>query len=208
MKGKTCYLVDLENVGLDGIHLTERLPSDDVVHIFSTVNGPKLDITTLARLGMNELTFHEIHPGKQSVDMHLVSYLGFLIHADQESEYVIVSKDKDYDEVISFWKAKQISLTRREMIKPAGKATEKVKDGKKENPLPEKNEREKIIRDFISTAFQGKKYKGHREEIVQAVLNAETRVQVNNNLMKIIPSSEIKNVYDRLRPVIADMPGN
>ena len=208
MKGKTCYLVDLENVGLEGIHITERLPPDDAVHIFSTVNGPKLDISTLARLGMNSLAFHEIHPGRQSVDMHLVSYLGYLIRADQESDYVIVSKDKDYDEVISFWRSKQIAIQRREMMKPANNQAEKAKGNATLKSPPAQNEREKVVRDFINAAFQGKKFKEHRENITGAVLTAETRVQVNNNLMKIFPSGEIKNVYDRLRPLIADMPGN
>lgn len=35
MAGKTYYLVDLENVGLDGIQGSGGLRSDDEVHIFN-----------------------------------------------------------------------------------------------------------------------------------------------------------------------------
>ena len=42
---------------------------------------------------------------KQSIDMHLVSYLGLLIGKDgKSSNYVIVSKDSDYINIINYWK--------------------------------------------------------------------------------------------------------
>ena len=36
--------------------------------------------------------------------MHLVSYLGYLlgIHG-KDCNYVIISKDKDYDNIVKFW---------------------------------------------------------------------------------------------------------
>ena len=42
---------------------------------------------------------------KESVDKHLVSYLGYLLgfHGKQDA-YVIVSNDTGYDNIISFWK--------------------------------------------------------------------------------------------------------
>ena len=68
MAGKTYFLVDLENVGLDGIQGSGGLRSDDEVHIFSTSNGPKMDIATLAKLNNFKPSFHDIPPKKQSVD--------------------------------------------------------------------------------------------------------------------------------------------
>lgn len=72
--------------------------------IFSTSNGPKMDITTLAKLNNLRPSFHDVPPKKQSVDMHLVSYLGYLIKSEPKAEFVIVSKDTDYDNIIRFWK--------------------------------------------------------------------------------------------------------
>ena len=208
MPDKTYYLVDLENVGLEGIHVKDRLPEEDIIHIFSTVNGPKMDITTLARLDRNALAFHEVPPGKQSLDMHLVSYLGFLIQGDQHSRFIIVSKDRDYDDVLSFWNAKGISVSRRDMIQ---KTTEtegtKTKTKADNRTRSEAEIREETVRNYIDAHFQGKKYKNCKDDMVKAVLNAKSRVQVNNNLVKIFPGSEIKGVYSSIKPLNADMPG-
>ena len=55
---------------------------------------------------------------KQSVDMHLVSYLGYLIgkNKNKECRYVIISRDNDYDNVIKFWKNNKIKITRKKYI--------------------------------------------------------------------------------------------
>lgn len=208
MPDKTYYLVDLENVGLEGIHTKERLPEEDIIHIFSTVNGPKMDITTLARLDRNTLAFHEVPPGKQSLDMHLVSYLGFLIRGDPLSHFIIVSKDRDYDDVLAFWNSSGVSVSRRDMIQEAIKS-----DGTKTKTKVEKKTRSEVeireekVRNFIEANFQGKKYKTCKDEMVKAVLDAKTRTQVNSSLTKIFSGSELKEAYGRLKPLIADMPG-
>lgn len=208
MPDKTYYLVDLENVGLDGIHVKERLPPNDIIHIFSTVNGPKIDIATLAKLDRSALAFHEVPPGKQSLDMHLVSYLGFLIKGDPLSHFVIVSKDRDYDDVLSFWAAEGMTVHRRETLRGSAKSDTAGPGPKAVNKeLPGDNAREKEVQSFVDANFQGKKYKTCKEDIVKAVLDAKTRSQVNNNLVKIFPSSEIKAAYGRLKPLIADLPG-
>ena len=208
MPDKTYYLVDLENVGLDGIHLEERLPPDDIIHIFSTVNGPKIDITTLAKLDRSSLAFHEVPPGKQSLDMRLVSFLGFLIKGDPLSHFVIISRDKDYDDVLSYWRAEGIAVQRREMLQDFGKPD---KTGLRTKPVNDEGAgdrtREKAVRSFVDANFPGKKYKDSRDDIVKAVVNSKTRSQVNNNLVKLFPSSEMKAAYGRLKPLIKDLPG-
>ncbi len=48
---------------------------------------------------------HIVPARKQSLDMHLVSYLGHLLGScGKQYAYVIVSKDTDYDNIIKFWK--------------------------------------------------------------------------------------------------------
>ena len=208
MPDKTYYLVDLENVGLEGIHVNDRLPEENIIHIFSTVNGPKMDITTLARLDRNALAFHEVPPGKQSLDMHLVSYLGFLIQGDPLSRFIIVSKDRDYDDVLSFWNDKGITVSRRDKIQePIKSEGLKAKTKAEKRTRSEAEVREEEVRNFIDTHFQGKKYKSCKDDMVKAVLDAKSRTQVNNNLMKIFPGSEMKGIYCIIKPLIADMPG-
>ena len=54
--------------------------------------------------------------------MHLVSYLGYLlgIHKGKQYSYVIISKDKDYDNIIKFWQEKDFKNISRKQKIPSG----------------------------------------------------------------------------------------
>lgn len=115
---ETYYLVDFENVHEDGLSGSEHLGSHDHVHLFSTKNAPKISIEKLTHLNSTNLFTHEIPTGNQSLDMHLVSYLGYLIGANNsDCKYIIISQDTDYDNIISFWKDYNNShITRQNQI--------------------------------------------------------------------------------------------
>ena len=103
---ETFYLIDFENVHEEGLNGADKLGAHDHVHFFSTRNAPKISFQILKDFNSAHLYSHEIPVGRQSLDMHLVSYLGYLIaeHKNQKCRYVIVSQDTDYDNIISFWK--------------------------------------------------------------------------------------------------------
>jgi len=102
---KNYYLVDYENVGVKGLEGAENLNNNDYVHMFSTKNAPKITTATLATFNSTNFKVHEVPVKKQSVDMHLVSYLGYLIGTDgPSSNYVIISKDNDYQNIVKYWK--------------------------------------------------------------------------------------------------------
>ena len=44
------YLVDFENVGVNGLRGIETVAGSDSIHLFSTNKGTKLDVKTLSRL--------------------------------------------------------------------------------------------------------------------------------------------------------------
>ena len=103
---ETYYLIDFENVNEYDLFCSNNLGSHDHIHIFSTENAPKISIETLSSFNSTEHFSHIVPAGKQSLDMHLVSYLGYLIGKNDKKKckYIIVSKDTDYDNVISFIK--------------------------------------------------------------------------------------------------------
>lgn len=113
---ETYYLIDFENVHEDGLSGSEKLGKHDHVHLFSTKNAPKISIEKLTNFNSVDLSFHEISIGNQSLDMHLVSYLGYLIgiNANNKYKYVIISNDSDYDNIISFWKKQNNSNVARQ----------------------------------------------------------------------------------------------
>ncbi len=101
---ETFYLVDFENVHNEGIENIDSLSKEDHVHIFTTENAINIRMDIVFSKGI-DIQGHIVPVRKQSLDMHLVSYLGYLlgIHGKQCS-YIIISKDTDYDNIIKFWK--------------------------------------------------------------------------------------------------------
>lgn len=132
---ETYYLIDFENVHEEGLLGADKLNAQTHVHLFSTKNAPKISLEQLTHFNHIDLSVHTVPAHKQSVDMHLVSYLGYLIgsHADKKCKYVIISKDTDYDNIISFWSnRKEANITRQAQIEPAPRKSK----GKSKNETP------------------------------------------------------------------------
>ena len=154
---KTFYLIDYETVGCEGLSGCEKLSRTDFIHLFYTDNSRKIDLDIINNHGESKLITHKVPTGKQSADMHLGSYLGYLLgmecaaqehavqedteeeHANQddinqddttreEYKFVIISKDTGFDHIIQFWKhEKKADISRREKI--SGKqAAQKIID--------------------------------------------------------------------------------
>ena len=115
----TYYLIDYENVHGDGLTGCHDLVKTDHIIIFFTKNAKNLDMSDISDHGGAKLEMIEVPAGKQSADMHIGSFLGYLLGKNDKSCKVdIVSKDKDFDNVIKFWKEKVgASISRTEQIK-------------------------------------------------------------------------------------------
>ncbi|MDE7121912.1 MAG: hypothetical protein K2O42_07105, partial [Oscillospiraceae bacterium] len=111
---ETHYLIDYENTGARAFNGSQKLSESDHIHLFYTENSKNITVNILSEHGNARIDTYKIPTGKQSLDMHLVSYLGFLIGTDskQKNRYVILSYDSDYDKIIQFWKAKNIKISR------------------------------------------------------------------------------------------------
>ena len=295
---ETYYLIDFENVHNDGIANIESMTKEDHVHIFSTQNATNIrrDIFWLN----GDIKSHLVPIRKQSLDMHLVSYLGYLlgIHG-KDCNYVIISKDKDYDNIVKFWQEEgcfnisrkekllgNVSTQKKAIIQTvmqgqnsiqtvnskinAGMAykfegddksklnlfmqhglvgmgydrnsanrickiviahcnEEKILNGihnelKKvfsdylsvyedvksilEKFVQSKSKvakRESQIRSFFGQHFKKKKYVECKEEIIQIILKAETKQQVNNSLLKLYSDgTEVSYIYKTVQPLNKD----
>ena len=76
---ETYYLIDFENVNNAGLICSRHLDYHDHIHIFSTKNAPKISIEILSNFHSVDYSFHCLPAGKQSLDMHLTAYLGYLL---------------------------------------------------------------------------------------------------------------------------------
>lgn len=106
---ETFYLVDFENVHNEGLENIDSLSQTDHIHIFSTEKALNIRMDIVFSKGV-DIEGHIVPARKQSLDMHLVSYLGYLLCSHgKQCAYVVVSKDTDYDNIIKFWKEKGYS---------------------------------------------------------------------------------------------------
>lgn len=120
---ETYYLIDFENVNMEGLDGSDKLEKNDRIYVFGTSKTKIRFESDIPNHGKAKWVQFEVPIGNQSVDMHIVSYVGFLIgqYADSKCKIVIVSKDKDYDNIIKFWMgySKGIRISRTKSIKNA-----------------------------------------------------------------------------------------
>lgn len=200
---KSFYLIDFENIGISGIENALHFPPDSNVILFSTKNTAKVNIGVFSAFNAVNLKVYDVAEGAQSVDKHLLSYLGFLIGREGASaKYVVISKDTGYDKIIQFWKSEQrVNITRMAALKT------EPKNIKIESGNTSQSKREHQIRCFFGQEFKEQKYKEQKETIIQAVLMSKTKVDVNSALMKVFPGSEVKIILNRLKPILEELPG-
>ena len=117
------FLIDFENVHEKGLEGIGSLKPEDTVHLFYTKNASKISLDILSEI-QAKLRFHKVNVGKQSLDMQLVSYLGFLIGTvGKEPEYIIVSNDAGFHNTLAFWGEKDTRISQMKSMK-----AEKVED--------------------------------------------------------------------------------
>jgi hypothetical protein len=99
------YLVDYENVYIDGLTGMEQLTEEDTLHIFYTHNSCGLTfglyeqlIACKAAVKLNEVAVSPRNgdPVKNALDLQLMLYTGYLMASGAAQELYIISKDKDF----------------------------------------------------------------------------------------------------------------
>jgi hypothetical protein len=190
----TYYLIDFENVGSGGLKGCDQLKKTDHIHLFYTNNANKISLDVFGQRGEAELFVHKVPVKSQSLDMHLVSYLGYLIGTcGEECEYVIISKDTDFDNIILFWQEE-----RNVKIRRAGRIAPEKKEEKKAEKKVEKKPKKKL------TSLLGKKAEPKPEppkieaeteqeptvepgpEPEKKKLTPEEKTELNNTMQKVL----------------------
>ena len=171
---ETFYLIDYENVNSDGLAGCDKLTKTDHIIIFFTKNAMKINMSEIANHGDAELDMIEVPVGKQSADIHIGSYIGYLagINKGKDCSIVVVSKDIDFDNVIKFWKVKTgVKASRAQQIKVS---TPKATTAK-QAATPKKT----------ITKVDGNKKTKLNQEVMQAVRAAGFDASVANTTAQI-----------------------
>ena len=179
---KTHYLIDYENDGKNGLKGCEKLTVSDSIHLFYTDNSKNTTLDIFTNHGKAELDIKKVPAGDQSLDKHLIAYLGYLVgkNANIQTEYVIISSDKGYDKVCEFLRdecGNSISVSRRSTI-----ALKQVTQKKEVKQNAEK-------KTSVSKVDPEKKTKLN-QQIQQALSSSETQYRpgVMNEVAKVVTS--------------------
>ena len=106
---KKHYLIDYENVHHYGFVGMEKLTANDELTIFYTQNANTLPFELhLALINCSAEVIIILVDGnsKNALDFQLSSYLGYLLGQNGELDIHIVSKDKGFECLRSFWKSR------------------------------------------------------------------------------------------------------
>ena len=215
---ETYYLIDFENVHEEGLSGSDKLGAHDHIHIFSTENAPKISFKELALLNFTEHFSHIIPSGRQSLDMHLVAYLGYLIGLNNNNcRYIIVSKDTDFDNIISFIKKEistNISITRQTKIDSSSSknSIQKPVVSKSYNSMNHNNEAEiisqqktnlntEIQRSVSNAGYSGSTVNKVASIVVKHYGEDKFANNVHNELRQIY--SDYSDVYKNIKPILS-----
>ena len=190
----TYYLIDYENTNSKGLKGSGKLKKNDRIFIFYSENASKINLDFLASHGKAKINAIKVPVRKQSLDMHIASYIGFLIGKSREKavscKYVIISRDNDYDNIIAFWKKRKIDISRREHISEKNIATQYDK--------PEYNILEVELFKFFDNQEE-------TETVINIIEKCTSKVAVNNCLMQKFKNGNlVREIYEIIRPYLDD----
>ena len=100
------YLVDFENVSSAGISGIQKLTKEDKVYIFYTVNASNMSFAAHLNLLSSpaEVVYYNVASGgKNALDFPLASFLGYLICQGKDKKFCIISNDRGFEYVKTFW---------------------------------------------------------------------------------------------------------
>ena len=216
----TYYLVDFENVNRKGMNGSDTLKKTDHVHLFFTDNSKKIEMDIISNCGASEFTLHKVPMGNQSLDKHLIAYLGYLIGFNQKKKcaYVIVGDDKGYDNIIAFLKEQngeaQISRQLQIVDGKSGKQTKKTgaekgskstgkigtRSKKTEKTSQAKEELQSEVRRVVEQ-YYGDLTTNDVVSIVEKHVGDEhwTR-NIHNELLSTYDETDAKQLYDLIKP--------
>lgn len=176
-----------------------KLLNKGLYDVFVIVSSDS-DFTPLA-IALRETGVYVIGAGEAQTPDSFISSCDEFIFLENVSRAAVNNTMSDSKAALAEkTKLKKTAETKRQAAK---KEYEKKEAEKK--AAEEKMEAE--MRAFFGKHFKKQIYKDKKEEIIKAVAASHSKVQVNNNLMKIFGTEEVRTIYHRIEPLIKDLPG-
>lgn len=147
---KKKYYVDVENVACGWMPIYKELDEDDWIVLFTSIktNLPYSVLRELLDINkINQITILEAFVrccGDSALDYYLMSTLKNDAYYDKDSEYIIVSNDKDFDDFVSDMSNDGYHISRLSLGKTAEPESHSKAAGKNKGETMEKLRKEVI----------------------------------------------------------------
>lgn len=234
------YLVDYENVKCDGLMGIDQLSENDQVIVFYSINADRItfDLHNLINASKADIKFYNINVGsKNALDFQLATALGYLIAKDTNDKFVIVTKDKDYSVVVSFWSQMNVDVTiknnlkvtteennvyivedeqvveqpKQETVSKVVKEKKKSKSKSKSSSVKKKEKTQEIILNDQQLATEIYNLVNDQQKallLASYIEKYKTKLGVNNAIVKEYGTKVGGQLYKTIKPLISDKKGN
>ena len=189
--------------------------------MFYTDNSKNTTFDFIINHGKAMLDIRKVPAGDQSLDKHLIAYLGYLvgINVNKKVKYVIVSSDKGYDKIGEFLREEyekecenSISVSRRNTIevkkvtqkKDVKQNTEKKVPTVKVDPAKKTKLNQQIQQALSRSEIE------YRPEVMNEVAQLVTSLYGNEKIMNDVHNAlrnmypdDYLDVYGDIKPVIS-----
>ena len=199
------YLVDYENVRHSGFVGMEKLTSNAKLVIFYTTKSDSMPFSLFNALSSThaELILHEVECGGQNaLDFQLASYLGYILGTEPDADCHIISGDKGFEFVRSFWKqqGKKVKLT----INIAGDVQQsepKVAQKVTPQPVQVTSEFDNAVKPLNLSQSDKDKLK-HIFNTHKTGDTSKRKQAISNEITKVFGNKKNKQYYQAIKPLI------
>ena len=188
------YLIDFENIK-NISHVADLSEQDTIVFFYSqNANALSFDLhIELNKTPAKKEYFMGQCGGKNALDFQMSSYVGFLISKYPDEKIYIISKDKGFCYLLSFWREQgfgqlEIRKNIREDVTDIEIATEDVEDV---HPQKETKSSEETLLEVLHKNSAALKLSEDQCRQIEGIVNGfKTKQAINNNLMKLFRDSD------------------
>lgn len=214
---QTMLFVDYENVNRVGLNGILKLSETDCVRIYYSKNAEAMTFGLHRRINASKAKFQYVKV-QMPIKMPQTVWFCIICKISQDSERICFITLFLMMPILTCplrcfvsWNVRFIGFrrfvrhrmywNRRTPLKSA-----KIQQSPKHNLFQRK--REAQVRSFYGKYCKEDAYKEKKEETVQAILHAKSKVDLNSQLTKLYPGSLVKQLFELIKPLIEDLPKN
>lgn len=192
------YLVDYENVKVDGMSGVDQLEKTDSVCIFYSENASTLTFGLHESLNRSQaaIVFQKVEVGvKNALDFQLSTYLGYLISENEgkNETYYIVSEDKGLAILTGYWAERGANVETTADIASVCAKLREQKENKKTYRSRTKNWKPKAETIERSVSVSSKVNRGERQEKQDIVVQSQEKKSYETKDHEVVLQEEKNN---------------